>query len=182
LIAIVSCRPQVRDDTECALCEFIIKTVEGIIGDNATEQEIVNAVTHVCDILPRTIRPQCQQFIQQNGQALIEILIEQEPPHTACTQLGFCTSKKIRIDPKPEDNSLCPICQMFVTLTESYLAQNSTIQEFERYLHQFPCSFFFDGDLEKQCEAFVDQYVPQLIDWVEKNETPNVFCTQAGLC
>jgi len=74
------------------------------------------------------------------------------------------------------------MCQLFVTLVENYLAMNTTIAFIENILYNFPCRAFFTGNMEAQCEQFIDSYVPALIDWIEKNESPSVFCGQVGLC
>jgi len=62
------------------------------------------------------------------------------------------------------------------------LTSNHTIEQIEQILHNFPCQFIFDGAMEKQCEEFIDSYVPELLQWIIKNETPTIFCTQIGLC
>jgi len=179
-------RPKVEvqsGDTTCVLCEFIVKQLEDIIGNNNTQQNVINALSKVCNILPKVVRSQCTNFIQQNGQLLIQILIDKLAPHTACVKLKMCSSFSVAKFlpspvslPKSGDNNLCPMCQLFVTLVENYLSMNTTIGFIENILHNFPCKAFFGGNMEQQCEQFVDQYVPQLIDWIVKIEPFCVFC------
>jgi len=172
--------PQVpQDSTTCIMCEFIVKTLEDIVTENATEQQIINAVKHVCDILPSSIRAPCTQFIAQNGDALIHLLIDRVPPHVACVKLHICKNAFVEV---PKDSTLCPMCNIFVGMAEQFLNSNHTIDQIEQILHNFPCQFIFDGEMEKQCEKFIDSYVPQLIEWIVKNESPVIFCTQIGLC
>jgi len=67
-------------------------------------------------------------------------------------------------------------------MAENYLQQNATINYIDTLLHYFPCEFVFSPPLSQQCDQFIDQYVPQLIQWIEANEPPTVFCKQVGLC
>jgi len=83
---------------------------------------------------------------------------------------------------KVKDQNLCTICQLFITLVENYLAANATEKWIENILHNFPCEAVLPPDLAAQCDQFIDQYIPDLIDWINKNEPPNVFCSQMGLC
>jgi len=170
-------------DTSCVLCEFIIKTLEDIISDNATQQQIISTISRVCDILPRAIRTQCKTFVQENGAALIQIIVDRESPHSACQQLGLCSDRieKFANQFEKVGDNMCPMCQLFVNLVENYLADNNTIAFIEWQLHNFPCALL-PGNLETQCDNFVDQYVPQIIQWIQQNESPTVFCKQVGLC
>jgi len=174
---------QPQDDSLCVLCEFVVTQIEAILGDNATDQQIIQAVEHICDILPKTVRPQCKNFIEQNGQALINALINNLPPHQCCVAIGICKNRNIPT-PKmfaPRDNNMCSMCMIFVQLAEAYLAQNSTIQQIEDILKAFPCSLF-GTKFEQQCDAFVEQYIPQLINQLVNNEPPTVACKQMQLC
>jgi len=76
------------------MCEFIVKTLEDFVTTNSTEAEIIDAVKTVCYILPGSIRTSCLDFVAQNGHALIELLIQQVPPHQVCLTLGMCDSRK----------------------------------------------------------------------------------------
>jgi len=126
-----------------------------------------------------SIRSPCTQFISQNGDALIHLLIDRVPPHVACVKLHICKNAFVEV---PKDSTLCPMCNIFVGMAEQFLNSNHTIDQIEQILHNFPCQFIFDGEMEKQCEKFIDSYVPQLIEWIVKNESPVIFCTQIGLC
>jgi saposin len=78
-------------DTTCVLCEYIIKELEDIIGNNNTQQNIVNALNKVCNILPRLVRSSCQNLVQNNAQNLIDILVKRLQPHQACIRLRMCS-------------------------------------------------------------------------------------------
>jgi len=166
------------NDANCVLCEFVMKYIEDQISDNATESEIISVVQKICIFLPGSIRTQCEQFIQQEGQAIIELILQNESPDVICTQIGVCSSKVLR---RIKDDNLCPICQLIVSIVDNFLSQNSTIGFIEDQLKQFPCELL-PGQLEKQCDDFIDLYVPQLINWILKNEDSQTFCTQVGLC
>jgi len=159
-------------DQNCVLCEFVVKSIEDFLSDNATEAEVIKVVTNICSILPKSIRSQCKQFIQQEGQAIIELLIAQESPESLCTQIGLCSSKRA---PRVKDSTLCSYCKLFVQMIEGYLAQNDTKQEIIDTLEGY-CQLF--GPLEGQCDAFVEEYVPAIIDYLVHDQDASTVCTQ----
>ena len=56
---------------------------------------------------------------------------------------------------------------MAVTVVEQYLAQNKTVEQIEAKIEVL-CKLM--PGYEDQCVTFVEQYVPQLIEWIEIHE------------
>jgi len=71
----------------------------------------------------------------------------------------------------------CPLCTFVVKNVESLIASNATEEEIITTVDQL-CSLIGSSD----CYAFIAQYIPDLIQWIENNEDPTAFCTAAGLC
>jgi len=82
-------------DSGCALCEFIMSEVEDVLAANATQAEIEAALDNACNILPKTLTAMCVAFVNQYADAIIQLLLNKEPPSTICTQLGLCSSTRI---------------------------------------------------------------------------------------
>ena len=80
---------KVSDDpsTQCVMCEFVIKTLDSQLSDNATEEEIIKALDEVCDILPDTIKAPCEAFVQQYGPTVIALLLQELDPQQVCMGL-----------------------------------------------------------------------------------------------
>jgi hypothetical protein len=178
--------PNPKDNSLCPMCTMFIGMAESYLAMNSTLAYIETILHNFpCKFFFKAAQEaQCEAFVDSYVPQLINWIENNEDPKTFCTQVGLCGNLKrssLR-RPNPNDNSLCPMCTMFVGMVDSYLAMNSTIAYIEYVLHNFPCKFFFKGAQETQCEAFVDSYVPQLINWIETNEDPKTFCTQVGLC
>ena len=77
---------------QCVLCEFVIKTLDSQLSDNATEAEIVKALDEVCDILPDTIKATCEGFVQQYGPTVIALLLQELDPQ----QVGILHLAKVK--------------------------------------------------------------------------------------
>lgn len=63
---------------------------------------------------------------------------------------------------------------------EKFVAENTTEQELEAILDNV-CNAI-GGSIGQDCTYFVQQYLPQLIYYIENKEPPTTFCTQLGLC
>ena len=49
--------PSADNGLECSMCTLVMGYIEGQITSNSTEQEITEIVTHVCDVIPKAVRP-----------------------------------------------------------------------------------------------------------------------------
>ncbi|XP_057695714.1 prosaposin-like [Corythoichthys intestinalis] len=85
-------KPMVRlqDSPTCAICEFVMKQLESMLEDHATEEEVIEAVEKVCTYLPSSLTAQCKDLIQTYGEAIIDLLVKQADPKAVCTMLAFC--------------------------------------------------------------------------------------------
>lgn len=76
----------------CELCKMVITEVEKLLESNYTEEKIIEALDHVCDVLPTPVKMPCRSFVATYLPKLIELLIQREPPTVVCHQLGVCTA------------------------------------------------------------------------------------------
>lgn len=84
----------VEDTPQCAVCELIMSQIEKELNDKPTQDEIKNAVKHVCIVLPKSVRTQCDKLIDQYGTMII-LLLSTTPPKEICSQMMFCGMKKL---------------------------------------------------------------------------------------
>jgi len=73
----------------------------------------------------------------------------------------------------------CSVCELVVSFTEKWVANNATEAEILGELDTFCNGLPFLG---QQCASVVNEYGPQAIAWIVKNENPQAFCTQIGVC
>lgn len=85
------------DDGVCTICEFAMRYIDKVIGNEKNRNAIEKAVHDVCNHLPKTVAKDCNQFVDQYADALISILAEDVSPKEACTLLGLCQISMIQI-------------------------------------------------------------------------------------
>lgn len=57
-----------------------------------TDDEIKLAVHGVCNYLPKSVANQCNDFIFERADRVIELLIRGQDPETVCAKLGVCAA------------------------------------------------------------------------------------------
>jgi len=81
---------------ECVLCEFAITLLSKTIKQNATQKELMDDLRYVCNKeIPASIRDQCNQFVDNYGEQVIEQIINELDPVQICTQINLCPAKKL---------------------------------------------------------------------------------------
>jgi len=167
----------------CNVCQLVVSVTEKYIANNATEQEIIQALAALCNQIP-VVGPECVQVVANYTPQLINWILTKENPQQFCSQVGLCSSTnavvlKPKMEKRSEEQGACAICQMVMTYIEQFVAQNSTEQSIITQLQSFRSIL---GPLQSECSSFVATYTPQAIEWIEKQEPPAAFCQQVGLC
>jgi saposin len=167
----------------CAVCEMVVQVAENYVLNNATESEIQAAVDQLCSDLPSPYSSMCKQQVNSYLPQIIEWLEANEPPSTVCAQLGLCGSAwavELENAKRDVEQSPCSVCEIVAQVVESQLENNATVSEIQQKLDSL-C-----GDLPNpyngECTLIVNAYLPQIIQWIENNETPQVVCQQISLC
>jgi saposin len=186
-----------RQDINCDMCTYAIGSVEDWLAANATEQQIEQNLEQFCALFPD--EQQCDQVIVSEVPQIVKWIEQNETPTQVCDQLGLCNSTrfdimrariqklkakllqakaKAKLVKKPRQDINCDMCTYAVGSVEDWLAANATEQQIEQNLEQF-CALFPD---EQQCDQVIVSEVPQIVKWIEQNETPTQVCDQLGLC
>jgi saposin len=88
----------------CVMCEFAMQVVDEHLDDEPTIEQIERTVQFLCSYLPGSIADACELFVDNNGQKIIEALVqEQLSPKEVCTaQLNLCPAVL---------NTRAPLCE-----------------------------------------------------------------------
>jgi len=79
-----------------------------------------------------------------------------------------------------EQQSPCAVCEIVVQVTENYLEQNATQAEIEQALDKL-CNDL-PSPYNSACVGIVEQYLEQIIQFIEDDEPPQTLCAQLQLC
>lgn len=105
----------VEDSPQCVLCEFVMKEIEDQLQNKATDvrtwkvlmiektnffsdfqKEIEQTVRYICNKMPSSVSKQCNDFVDQYGDAVIQLLIETLKPNEICPMLKLCSNQFIQ--------------------------------------------------------------------------------------
>ncbi|KAI4457688.1 saposin-related [Holotrichia oblita] len=78
----------------CIICEFVMDKLQKILENKATEDEIKNAVLSICTHLPKSVQSECNTFVSEYADLVIEALINSLEPEDMCRYLAVCTSQE----------------------------------------------------------------------------------------
>ncbi|XP_041363573.1 prosaposin-like [Gigantopelta aegis] len=165
---------------ECALCEFVLKEIDEMIGSNRSEAAVEAALDQVCDILPQTISQECKDFIATYGRAIIQLLVQELDPKKICTILGLCSMSSIHVGPVKSNDAVCDICSDVMGYFLKYLKQNATIEEVKKLLEDL-CNRL-PGAISQECDSFVDQYIQLVMDLITEEYSAKQICQAISLC
>jgi saposin len=186
------------DDTpECQLCHYVITYLDAVLKTNKSAAAIEAALEKVCTILPAKERAQCDQFVKTYGPVLAELIAQTADPDTVCRYLGVCqvTLPKETSTKKPitypnhdyvslsneETQNTCTICQFIIGRMKRFVTLNQTEEEILVSLKN-SCDLFTVIKLKEQCESFLDQYGPYIIQMISSDVQPKIACQSLGIC
>uniref|UniRef100_A0A3Q4AJ94 Uncharacterized protein n=1 Tax=Mola mola TaxID=94237 RepID=A0A3Q4AJ94_MOLML len=140
---------RVRESPLCAICEFVMKQLEAMLEDQATEEEVIHAVEKVCTYLPHTLSGQCKDLIETYGEAIIQLLVQQADPKTVCTVLALCNEARrafvVTLDQTHfKAGGYCDVCKAAVMYISGILENNSTEAVIKEAVRKV-CSFLPDS-------------------------------------
>lgn len=168
----------VQASAECIVCEFVIKEVKEMLGNNKTEAEIIAALDKVCSIMPSTVKQDCMDFVNTYGRAVIVMLQSELDPDQICTALGLCKSTDLKN--LPRQSEACGVCETLIGYLDAILEENSTVVDIEKALEKV-CNFLPDA-YRQECDTIVEQYGPMLVQLIAQYADPNEICSLLGLC
>uniref|UniRef100_H0X5T8 Prosaposin n=1 Tax=Otolemur garnettii TaxID=30611 RepID=H0X5T8_OTOGA len=174
---------QVKVNVYCEVCEYVIKEVVKLIDNNKTEEEIIHALDKVCSKLPMSWSAECQEVVDTYGSSILSIL-QDTGPELVCSMLHLCSSTGVPAltahVTQVKDGGFCEVCKKLVNYLDKNLEKNSTKQEILAALEK-GCSFLPDPYV-KQCDQFVTEYEPVLIEVLVEVMDPSFVCLKIGAC
>ncbi|XP_074025323.1 uncharacterized protein isoform X2 [Leptinotarsa decemlineata] len=145
-------KPVEQDGPQCVVCQFIMKEIQDQLKNNKTDNEIENIVREVCHVMPTSIKTQCDDVIDEYGDAIIQLLIAALEPDEICSMIKLCSSYLETVRVKILE---CPICEMTVEVMEKILSNPRADHAVEHVL-------------EKTCRGLPIQYRSKCVEMIEK--------------
>ncbi|XP_026569343.1 prosaposin-like [Pseudonaja textilis] len=183
----------------CDLCKKVVQLAENLVENNNTEEQIIHQMMNICYMLPHEVVPQCRDFVNSYGMAVLIMLFDATKPESVCIRFNFCpedvslSTKKIALEEiAPEknvaleklsevkDGEVCEMCIALVNYIDGELEKNKTQVQILSFLVK-GCQLLPEA-LEYPCNHLVIQYEPAAINLMEEILQPSFVCGKMGIC
>lgn len=193
----------------CQACQFVMQKLSELIVNNNTEELLMKGLNKACTLLPAPASTKCQEVLGTFGPSLMDILMHEVSPKFLCGVVSLCSAGSelvetleqpapalvpalpkepelpkqpaLRAHVPPKNNGgFCEVCKKLVLYLEHNLEKNSTKEEILAALEK-GCSFLPDP-YQKQCDDFVAEYEPLLVEILVEVMDPSFVCSKIGVC
>lgn len=158
---------------QCELCKYVLNLVSDYIRGNETEAKIKEALEKVCEKFP-PLKKQCIAFVDTYEPLIIEFILQKLPADEICKKIGICHQDELKFE------EACPLCKFVVGTVEDYLEKNETVEFIKEKVHDL-CEFL-PSEYSSMCKFVADQYIVQIIQYLEQKYSPEFICEKLGLC
>jgi len=170
-------------DTGCVLCEYVISNLDKMLKDKTNEKEIEDALESVCSLMPSSVEKQCDQFVDNYTELILQLLTGEVTPDEVCQYIGLCKPKlapPVKSLPDSSKNPYCSLCEYALLTVENMIEDKKTEEEIENAL-DVVC-YQLSVPVHKQCLKMVQKYTEKIIDLMVKEYSPEDVCSLINLC
>jgi len=174
-------------DSNCEMCEFAMNEVFSVLKNKDDQDMVKNALESICYRLPNSIERNCEDFVEKYTSTIINLIVSGLTPDEICSALNLCTSDLTptpapRPTPTPTSgaDTSCVLCEYIITTLDTMVEDKTNKEEIKKSLEKL-CSLL-PSSVEKQCDTFVETYTDLIIDMLTKDVSPEMICTNLGLC
>jgi len=171
------------DGTElCEACQTLILEAQVVL----TDPDNINAVVSLAEsqLCLKLVDPQlvskCREVVEEYVPALFQIMATEITPAKVCGAVCPVPPLFALAKHALAGREECQLCQYAATSLIAYLASNQTQVQIMTVAHT-ACLHVKKPELRAQCDAAVDEYVPQLLA-VMQTITPAELCHILSFC
>ncbi|EGD79486.1 hypothetical protein PTSG_10051 [Salpingoeca rosetta] len=176
--------------TECLICQFLVKELDQYLTSPATVSKIVGYIEDVCHLVPSSDRDACKSFVDQYGQQLVDWIASELSSNEICDnilKLGCSTSDALKVAVQASAQrfveaklgSTCDICKTVISALQQALSDPQTEKDIVQAITSV-CSGL--GALKNICVDLVDDWAPDVINWLDEKLDPNAVCKDIHVC
>jgi len=186
LLAICYAAPMEQaNGLECEGCQVLGNYLEGKLKDPTFQQQIVAAVTKLCQSLPGQVGQDCLQGITQNQAQVFSALENVVDPNNLCPKIGLCSSNALErmvdtLRKHLKAGMECEACEWAVGKVESMLTSSSILPNLLKQL-QAVCNAL-PSNIQSSCNQIITQYGQQVIQDITNLLNPQTACTEMKVC
>ncbi|XP_047019837.1 uncharacterized protein LOC124630146 [Helicoverpa zea] len=170
-------RPTVSQKTVCVVCEFVLKEIDDEIKDKHNEDEVKKVIHNVCKRMPKSVRADCDQFVEKYADLVISLLAQELNPEQVCEELKLCDG--ISVAYVKEEILDCAVCEAVTMAVRKVLSNDKVdrdiVQIVEKSCGLLPAKY------NSRCHTMMEIYGDSIIHLIEEFGTKGV-CQKIGMC
>ncbi|CAF4835180.1 unnamed protein product [Pieris macdunnoughi] len=161
----------------CVVCEFVLKEIDDQIKDKHNDDEIKKIVLGVCKHMPKSVRSECNQFVEKYADLVISLLAQELDADEVCRELKLCdptsmeTAKTEILD--------CAVCETVVMAVKKVLnndkVDRNIVHIVEKSCNMLPAKYY------SRCHTMLEIYGDSIIHLIEDLGSKSI-CQKIGLC
>lgn len=166
----------------CNLCKQIVSTVEGLITQEKTEQEIISLVQGLCEKFGAPYSTLCNSLVAQYVPTICQWVVQGIESIDICTKLGLCEATTTVVVRKANvpNGAMCDMCNAVVSYVEEQMVSAKVEEEIEKLVYSL-CQTF-PASVSGMCTTVCAEFLPLIMDWLEKGLESLDICNRIGLC
>ncbi|KAL0881090.1 hypothetical protein ABMA27_002216 [Loxostege sticticalis] len=169
----------VSQKTVCVVCEFVMKEIDEQIKDKHNEDEVKKIVHGVCRHMPKSVRSECDKFVEKYADLVISLLAQELDPDEVCQELKLCEPSAAGLQAVREEILDCAVCETVVMAVKKVLSNDrvdrNIVHIVEKSCALLPAKYY------NRCHTMMEIYGDSVIHLIEELGTKGV-CKKIGLC
>jgi len=118
---------EINNTLWCPICEFLVREGEDFITKNTSVEHASAFLSNACHHLPKEKQDECETFVKDNYNKLVELIISKESPPIVCSQLHVCNETEYT------EHDECNFCKFIAHRIEVFLHKNNTLTNIIEY-------------------------------------------------
>lgn len=171
------------ESSQCEICQFAATELFSILQDPYDQRMVENVLESICYRLPNSVERRCEQFVEGYTAKILDLITTGLGPDQLCLALNVCpgTQEVTPVEEEPETvGDQCVLCEYVVSTLDKMVTDKTNEAEVQAALDAM-CSYM-PKSISPQCTTFVDTYTEMIIDMLTKDVTPEMICSNLGLC
>ncbi|CAH2076838.1 unnamed protein product, partial [Iphiclides podalirius] len=156
-------KKDMKQKTVCVVCEFVMKEIDDQIKDKHNDDEIKRIVHGVCKAMPKTVRDECDQFVDKYSDLIISLLAQELDPSEVCRELKLCDPTGIAA--VKESVLDCAVCETVVMAVKKVLSNDKTDHDIVHVVEK-SCALL-PAKYSDRCHTLMEIYGDSVIHLIE---------------
>ncbi|XP_015120734.1 prosaposin [Diachasma alloeum] len=173
----VHAEKKTKDDQKCVVCEFIMQYVEKAMKNKSTKDTIEKVVHGACNYLPKTVSKECNDFVDQYADIVIDLLAREVSPKEVCTVIGLCQADMQKVI---DSIAECALCQGIMSSVDTMLTDPKVDEKIEAVVGK-ACTLLSPSKQGK-CTMMLEIYEQSIINLLKNGVNTKEVCRKLSLC